>query len=476
MKIWINTPFDTLPGERGRPMRYWQLARALVAAGHEVVVWSSDFHHVTKRRREVAACYECEGIEIRLVATRPYRRNIGPGRLVSHWSYARRWRRAAVAAVAAGEVALPERLVVSMPPLELYGAAAALRRRWGVPVVVDIQDLWPENFYRLWRRGWGWLGRLVLWPWWWCAGRAYRGADGVAAVAERYLELARRRGARGRMGWFPLAVGLQSGGITACRDGKEAVGGALGEHALPGCGGKSLPPSRGDAGCGGITACRDGTEGAAGVKLCYVGNLGAGYDLGTVVEGVRRLAAAGRRVRVVVAGDGPERGLVERAAAEGVPINYHGFVGAEEMWQLLAQCDVGLVPMFSESGVVVPNKVIDYGAAGLAIISGLKGECEELLARYGAGAGYKAGCCDSFVAAVERYLNKPELIEEHGAGARRMVAELFDGGVVYKRMAEWLVQREADYRNQGSGCDDVDKRRVKAAAATARRPPGDEAR
>ncbi len=33
------------------------------------------------------------------------------------------------------------------------------------------------------------------------------------------------------------------GGITACRDGKEAVGGALGEHALPGCGGKSLPPS-----------------------------------------------------------------------------------------------------------------------------------------------------------------------------------------------------------------------------------------
>jgi hypothetical protein len=53
MTIWINNPFDFLPGEGARPQRYGLLCRALAQAGHHVVWWSSDWNHLEKVRREV---------------------------------------------------------------------------------------------------------------------------------------------------------------------------------------------------------------------------------------------------------------------------------------------------------------------------------------------------------------------------------------------------------------------------------------
>ena len=91
MRFWVNTPFDTLPGEGCRPMRYWLLCRALAAAGHEVVLWSSDFHHVTKTRRPLEPVYVADGFQVRLIPTRPYRSNVSLRRVFSHHQYARRW-------------------------------------------------------------------------------------------------------------------------------------------------------------------------------------------------------------------------------------------------------------------------------------------------------------------------------------------------------------------------------------------------
>jgi glycosyltransferase involved in cell wall biosynthesis len=191
MTVWINTLFDTLPGEAGRPMRYWLLGRALVEAGHTVVIWSGDFHHVTKQRRQVASSYVADGIRVRLVPVLPYHRNVCWRRWRSHDGYAAAWGDAALAAVERGELAPPEVVVLAVPPPGLFDAAERLRRRWGCRVVVDIQDVWPETFYRLLPPGFRWLGPFLLGSMRRAARRAYRGADAVSAVAERYAELAR---------------------------------------------------------------------------------------------------------------------------------------------------------------------------------------------------------------------------------------------------------------------------------------------
>ena len=395
MVFWINNPFDPLPGEGGRPLRYWLLSRALVAAGHQVVWWSSDFHHLRKRRRVVPAVYQAEGFQVRLIATSPYVSNVGLQRLRSHRRYAVSWGKEAVDAVNVRELPPPDCIVVSMPPLGLYDAAARMRERWGCRVVVDVQDAWPETFYQLLPRRLGFLGKGLFVGMRRQAARAYRVADAISAVSERYAELVRTNGCRVEPQVFRL-----------------------------GC---CLPP-------------RCNREGAGGpLRLCYLGNLGVSYDIRTMVCGVRDLAAAGQPVTLDVAGDGPLKEWVAATADQAAsPVRYHGYLDDTALRACLSGCDLGVIPMWDASWVAVPNKVVDYAAAGLAVINGLSGETRELLQQYDAGVRYEPGDVASFKQAVSRYLQDRELLGKHQAGARRLAEAVFDAEIIYPKMARWL--------------------------------------
>lgn len=382
-------------------MRYWLLARALVEMGHAVVIWSGDFHHVTKRRRTVEKDYTYEGIRVRLVPVLPYGRNVCWRRWRSHAGYVKAWGRLAREAVDNGELERPDCLVLAMPPADLFDAAESLCQQWGCRIVADIQDAWPETYYRLLPRGVRWLGPLLLGTLRRAARRAYRGADAVSAVAEQYVRLVRSAGCKVETAVFPLATEI-----------------------------------------GGPIARGIGAEKHDGVRLCYVGNLGATYDIDTMLEGVRRLVAEGGAVSLSVAGDGPQRGRVERAAAEcPEAVHYAGYLERDAMRALMTESDIGLVPMASSSWVAVPNKLVDYAAAGLAVVNGLGGEAQALLDQFQAGIAYQFGDVASFVTAVRRYVGDKELLVRHQKEARRLAEERFDAARVYREMADWLTRK-----------------------------------
>ncbi len=396
MKIWLNSPFDPLPGEGGRLLRYGLLSRALVAAGHQVVWWSSDFHHIRKARRALASVYEAEGVQIRLVPTRPYRSNVGWRRWRSHMAYAATWERLARGAVAGRELAKPDCLVTSLPPLGLFDPAARLREAWGCRVVVDIQDAWPETFYQLLPRAVRLHGECVFGRLHEVAARAYRGADQVSAVCERYAVLAQARGCQSTPQVFRLGCQLPDGAW------------------LP------RPASR-------------------VLRLCYVGNLGTSYDIRTMVSGVCELADEGVLVTLDVAGDGAQWGWVAGVAANGPsPVRFHGYLDDAELQACLRGADVGVVPMSAASWVAVPNKVVDYAAFGLAMVNGLTGETADLLARFDAGICYRVGDVASFKQAVRRYAADGEALARHQVGARRLAEAHFDEREIYPQMARWL--------------------------------------
>lgn len=180
MKIWIVNPFDNLPQEGFRAQRYSLMASALERRGHEVVLWTGDFNHGTKRKRILKQPLPGN---IRMLKTLSYPKNICLSRVLSHLLLARVWTKAADA-----EPARPDAIVVSSPPLGLALAAVRWGKRHGVKTVVDIQDAWPETFARV-LPGWAvrLLGRV--------AKAVYLGADAISAVAGGYLELARSYGA-----------------------------------------------------------------------------------------------------------------------------------------------------------------------------------------------------------------------------------------------------------------------------------------
>ena len=348
MTVWLVNPFYNTPLEGLRPERYWLMAEAFARAGHDVTYWTSDFSHAMKRKRVVVApgC-GTPSIEVRMVPTLPYPRNICLARVRSHMRLASDW---LAASRRCGQV--PGLVVASMPPLGLCGSAMKFAKECGALFVADVNDAWPETFERI-------LPRPLLWPMRRAARRIYRGADGICAVSRRYLDLAASYGSKAPS--FLATHCIDMAGRPAAR--KERRNDAL--------------------------------------RLVYAGNMGLSYDLKTLVEAVAKTDGA----TLDLAGNGPDRPALEalvQSSGLGDKVRFRGYMGAEELPQLLAECDIGVVPMFPESCVGVPGKIADYAKASLKVIESLGGEAGELVKAHGAGAHYEAGSADSLRDAIER--------------------------------------------------------------------------
>ncbi len=353
MRVWIVNPFDNLPQEGNRPQRYWLMAKAFAESGCKVRLWTSDFSHARKRRRAFVKDVSVPGLSLTLLPTRPYKRNVCLARALSHLSLAATFRREALALLKEGRET-PDVVIASAPPLGLCSAAHAVARKAGAKFVCDIQDAWPETFVRLLPRPLKGLSPLFFFPMARTARKIYREADVVTGVSERYKALSRRED-------FFLSY-----------------------HGIEG---------RGDG-----DAAKLRTR---FTRLVYAGNLGAGYDLETVLEAL----ATRRDLHLDVAGLGPqEAALREQVKArhlEGA-VAFHGYLDEAALKKLLASCDVGLVPMLDESGVGLPYKIADYLLAHLHVLSSLHGECGDLLRQTGFGETYRAHDAASFLAALGR--------------------------------------------------------------------------
>ncbi len=414
MRVWIENPFDNLPLEGFRPQRFWLMAQAFAAAGHDVTLWTSDFNHTTKRRR--ASCLvprdsclvprdSCNDLrstrhearstrhETIMVPTIPYSKNVSLRRMFSHWRYAKTWEK--MARRYAAENGRPDVIVVSTPPLSTGAAARRMAKDFGSRLVFDVMDAWPETFERV-------APRWALAPLRRLAKANYLSADLVTTVADRYIELVRSYGYKGPAQRF--YHGIEIVPRDSCLVPRAS------------CLGERSPTAKHEP--------RSTKHEPRSTKLAYIGNLGQTYDLETVIKAMELLPDA----TLEIAGQGCQEPMLRRAASENPRIVFRGYLGEEDLNALLERCDIGIVPMAPESCVGVPYKFADYARAGLAIVSSLGGESGKLLDRYGAGAAYRAGDPASLANAITRIAAS---LENCRVAALRLSENEFAASTIY---------------------------------------------
>ena len=382
MVVWIQNPFDNLPSEGYRKQRYWLMCEAFARAGWKVVFWTSDFSHARKAKRDVRLETGDGGIEVRMIPTLPYPKNVCLARIQSHRAYAREWLRLALDNRTIEQSNTPALIITSTPTLSAADVALTIGRALGSKVVVDVMDAWPETFERLAPQGLRWLTKPFLAGMYTTARRIYREADLVTGVCERYRKLT------GRDDYY-----LAYHGIELQRDQGLKI--------------------------------RDQWRFAGAtrkIRLVYAGNLGKTYDLATVVKAVE----ANGDFELDVAGFGEFKCDCSR-------VRFHGLLSGPDLQTLLGQCDVGIVPMRPDSWVGVPYKFCDYSQTGLAIVSSLGGESSALLEKYRCGVTYNAGDVPSLTAAIRKATTL-----EHGA-SRTMCDSEFDAAKIYDDYVERVL-------------------------------------
>ena len=143
--VWLVDPLSAIPGEGLLPSRTWALARAFVAAGHEVIWWTSGFSHARRiTRTPPLKIVEEEGFSVRLIASRGYNSYFSFGRFASHRKFARGFEKQAIEGLASGDLARPDLLIATLPPSSTVDAAVRLANKLDAELLLDVDEWWPE--------------------------------------------------------------------------------------------------------------------------------------------------------------------------------------------------------------------------------------------------------------------------------------------------------------------------------------------
>jgi colanic acid biosynthesis glycosyl transferase WcaI len=337
MRILYLAQYFNLPDEPGAS-RHYEFARAWAQAGHEVSILTGNVNYKTGRTvpcdpfRTYSVSEHPDGFQIYRLWTYSRFRGSFRKRLLFFGSFAIH------ASVIGSFLSRPDLVFASSTPLSIGVPGLALARRYRVPFVFELRDLWPEAVVAAgvmtdprWIRWTRSLARFL-----------YRRADHLIAVT---------RGIREGI----LAHDVPPERVTLIPNGVDHW----------------MAPDR--------FRDRNPLERFAGRFVClYVGAHGIWNDLETLLSAAEALRDDPRVVFVFV-GDGDHKAVLERRLAQ---VHFLGARPKEDAFAAMVHADLGLI---SASGhphnrQTLPNKIFDYMAAELPVlVAAGEGEMAELL-------------------------------------------------------------------------------------------------
>lgn len=412
MRAWIVATYEPLPGidTGSRLLRCGQLANHLVSAGHEVHWFTSTFNHVRRANRreattevDVAANYR-----ITMLYAPEYAQSVSLARVRHNRVMAAAFREAV-----RERIERPDVILACVPSLELAEEAVAYAQENRVPVVVDVRDPWPEVYLSPVPPPLRGLARVALRGEFARARRIFAGAAALIAVSNDYLRWARalsNRPPNVRDAVFPIGYPVTTPDDAALADGRRI----LRDHVR-------LDPDQ--------------------LIVAFAGMFGASYDLETVVDAARRLSQEpGHRIHIVVAGDGDKRAALQQRATGVSTISFTGWLDASAVDALLRASHVGLAAYASRARQSLPNKPFEYMAAGLAIVSSLPGELEQLLAQHRIGRQYRPHDASALAEQLLWLWRHPDERAAMGERARKLLVAEFRADEIYAGMASFLSE------------------------------------
>lgn len=413
MKIWIVEISDFLPDIDGgnRLYRAGMLANALVEKGHQVLWWSSTFNHQRRCQRfDVSTTIDIKDrYRLRLLYGPGYKSSISLRRWMHNRAVAKEF------ALETTKVPVddrPELIYSCLPTLELSEQAVIFGVKHGIPVVVDVRELWPDNYLTAFPRYLRPLVRVALGNEFSRVHRIFHNSTAVTASSPAYLDWGLKKADRQASlidKWFPLGSLVKNVG--------ENIKGQTSSIYLPN--GAVLPQNS--------------------LLIVYPGTFTSHLDYETVLKAAHCLYRSGQRhVHFLFVGDGDKAAFL-RKLSEGLKnVHLSGWCKKSVIDRILSMSSIGLVPYSLGFEATLPNKPFEYMAAGLPILSSLEGELESIIKRESIGLQYREGNSDDLKRKIMWFLSHPEEMQAMGQRAKTLFNEKYRADVVYAELVKHL--------------------------------------
>ena len=265
----------------------------------------------------------------------------------------------------------PQVVLGSSPHLLTGLAALLVAKRYRVPFVLEVRDLWPDTLIDL-----GLTNPLVIRPLLMLERLLYKSASHIVPVSNGIHTRIRGKGVLPSM--LTLIPNAPIQAQAPRRPGRDALRARLGWSDK--------------------------------VVFIYSGAHGIANALDNVVA-ADRLLDTDSRALLVLLGDGPEKPRLMANSADLENLVFLPSVPSSEVQAYIEAANVGIVSLRA-SGVfedVIPNKLIDYVIAGLPVVTTVPGESWRMIQKANAGLLAEPGNPGDLAAAIERLARDNDL-------------------------------------------------------------------
>jgi glycosyltransferase involved in cell wall biosynthesis len=376
------------------------LARALADRGHEVTWWISNFEHRSKTFRQSGWLKDValpESVRIHSVPSSAYSKNISFARIKYEYIFGINFYRLAE------KVRKPDVIVLADPSLFFSPPVVRYAKRERAKLVLDVLDLWPEQFQVALPKFLKPLGRLVFAPLFLRRNRLVKIADAFVAVTKDHLSAVNPDRNKPRLVSY-LGVDIKQYSEDLNKSAPESVINFIEESQL---------------------------------TVIYAGTLGEAYDLSTLIEAVKYVIKLNNKIKFIFAGDGPFAKQVELVAEE-FPDNvlYLGRISANDLPAIYKHCQIGVCSYSKYSTVTMPVKFYDYLAGGLFILYSIFGEIHDLLVGSECGSQYESECPEALARLILLLAHDQKFT--HNRSKSIELASRFDESVQHNRFAKLI--------------------------------------
>jgi glycosyltransferase involved in cell wall biosynthesis len=281
--------------------------------------------------------------------------------------------------------------LVIVRDLPLCPAAIRVARRRGIPVVLDMAENYPAMLRETWdagrRRPWDLLVRnpaLAAAVERWCLPRVERVITVVPESAARVA-----------------AMGVPVERIDVVSNTPPRA--------------RALIPAPRETGIG------------TPLSLVYVGLMEVPRGVRELLDAVAELRAEGADVRLRLVGGGRDLPLFRaHAAARGLDalvVEFTGHLPHAEAMRAVARADAGVGRRHADEAwnTTIPNKLFDYMAAALPVVTSDAAPAARIVVETGAGVVFRSGNVASLAQAVRRMMNPAARLRMGRAGRKAVL-------------------------------------------------------
>jgi glycosyltransferase involved in cell wall biosynthesis len=306
----------------------------------------------------------------------------------------------------------PDLVFIGFPPIETAWRLSIWLKKRSIPYFVDAKDAWPDIFLKYFSKRTAIIIRSLLLPYSLATKFVFRNARGIIAPSEAYLKWGLDKANRDKSQndlIAPLSSPEPSPSRKLLREAQQYW--------------KEL----------GITKTSQ-------IKIFFVGSLTDSYDFDPLIQ-----LAKTSKMKVVIAGDGPQKNQLLASATEIKNLVVPGWIDQAKYQVLANLCDFSIIPINNRFHLSssITNKYVDSLRFGKPILTSDLEIANQYLIPENIGASFSIDNLEDTIIALKSNNKNYNIMRKK---ARLIYLKNFEFKNVYRVLIELLEQTNSNLR------------------------------